>query len=201
MTGPEAGHDQAHRLIVVAGPAGVGKSTLARVLGHRLGWPSIDFDEVSRELVTREAAARPGIPLPDVLRAIRGERYELLGAAVADCLIGDRAPGAIVTAPFTRHTQQPDAWRDWQSRLPSGTRVALVWLDLKPEDRWERIARRGSDRDGDLKGPSDLEPAPRPRVPHIHIDARGPSSGKVSSILQAAAEIFGEPLDNPRRTS
>ncbi len=74
--------------VVLVGPRAAGKSTLARALGPRLGWPVVDTDE--------RLAERVGHPAGVFLAAV-GER-EFRGREEAICLEALAAPGRCVVA-------------------------------------------------------------------------------------------------------
>lgn len=79
-------------VIAIDGPAGAGKSTVARALAHRMKLPHIDTGAMYRALALK--ALREGADLGD------GEALGLLAAASSIRLIGDRCllDGEEVTA-------------------------------------------------------------------------------------------------------
>jgi predicted kinase len=79
------------RLILVTGPSGVGKTTLAHALGRRIGCPVISRDEIKEGMVLNAPgfAAEPGDPLTvrtfdlffDALRLLLGGGVTVIGEA------------------------------------------------------------------------------------------------------------------------
>lgn len=98
------------RLIVaIDGPAGAGKSTVARMVASRLGLLFLDTGAMYRA-VTWKAMAQ-GVPLEDeaaMTRLARESRIELLPADGGDRVILDGAEvtGAIRSPEVTRHVSQ-----------------------------------------------------------------------------------------------
>lgn len=62
-TGATAGAAHAHDPIVVMGVSGIGKSTIARLIGEQLGMPYLDADDLHGEANIAKMSA--GIPLTD----------------------------------------------------------------------------------------------------------------------------------------
>jgi len=90
------------RLIVVSGPAGSGKTTLAHALARRIGCPAISRDEIKEGMVHAAPpgfAAAPGDPLTlRTLPAFFGVLRLLLGAGVT----------TVAEAAFQDHVWRPN---------------------------------------------------------------------------------------------
>lgn len=174
--------------IAVAGPAGTGKSTLARELAHALGAPHLDLDAVTADLmasaIADAAAGDPGISQHTVLSRIRDTRYAALRDAVVAAFDEGRTD-VIASAPFTAEAHDPDAWAAWVDALPPGTAPLLAWLELDPAERLRRMASRGSARDTHLIEAGEAPAVPPPTVPALRLDARLPAPRLARQVLRA----------------
>ncbi|PRX51284.1 gluconate kinase (SKI family) [Prauserella shujinwangii] len=126
--------------LVVMGVSGVGKTTAARLLSQRLGWPMAEADEFHPAANIAKMAA--GTPLTDAdrtpwLTAIR----DWIGAR------GTAGEHTVVTCSALKR-----AYRDVLRQAP-GTRVRFVHLRGTPET----VAPRLAERSGHFMPPSLLE--------------------------------------------
>lgn len=158
-------------LVIVAGPAGSGKTTTADALSLILDAPHVDFDIATREVVDEAQAARPELDEADLLLMARPARYAAFARAVTAAL--DNHPLVIASAPFTSHVASGPAWQAWAAELPADTEVTLAWLDPGPQERLTRMRRRGSERDAPLLASGDVPSVPPPVVNHLRIDMSG----------------------------
>ena len=131
---------------VVSGPAGAGKSVLARQLAAELGACLIDSD------ITTERLVRAGLTLagldpddrdsPAYKRAYRNAVYE----AMFDIAVANLPQVPVVLAgPFTREGGEAD----WPERLERrlGVRPVMHFVWCPQELRRERMIARGEERD------------------------------------------------------
>ncbi|MDX6410761.1 MAG: hypothetical protein QOE91_277 [Gaiellaceae bacterium] len=178
---PELRHQT---VVIVAGPPGAGKSTVAAQLARALGAASIDID----------ATFSPIVPLLDAhpRDVVRDAIYEsLLASAEASLRAGVHV---VVAAPFTRERRDRLAWDRLSTRLSSsGAAAVLVWQHAPRELLLERLAARAATRDADkLADPASwlrqAEPEVAPVVPHIAVDATDTSAHAVEKILRALVE-------------
>jgi|GEM_PF-819931 len=177
------------RLIVIAGPAGSGKTTLANELARLHQMKHIDFDVVTAEIVSNRRAENPGVSESDLLVRVKQERYLVMAQAVAQAR-GKEAPGCdclLVSAPFTGISQSQEAWNEWLAACGDFETVNFIWLTVDSHIRLDRIRNRGSERDEKvLSGASSLELAPQPVISHQLVD----SSQPLARQCQALSALF-----------
>src|SRR5258705_13182040 len=157
---PELRHQT---VVIVAGPPGAGKSTVAPQLARALGAASIDID----------ATFSPIVPLLGThpRDVVRDAIYESLIASAEGSLRA--GVHVVVAAPFTGERRDRLAWDRLSTRLSaSGAAAVLVWLHAPRELLLERLAARAATRDADkLADPAswlrEAEPEVPPVVPHI----------------------------------
>jgi predicted kinase len=175
------------QVMVIAGPAGSGKTTLAEAVAKRLSAPHLDFDVVSAGVVAATQALHPELSEEAVLVACKEERYAALAEAIRQC--AERAdplvPSVVIaSAPLSQYTQDVKLWSDWLAQCGSPSSVDLVWLDLDPKVRWNRMTNRKSSRDQALLASGIRpDPAPLPVVEHRVIDASLPMAERVRLAL------------------
>ncbi|MFE2753042.1 gluconokinase [Actinosynnema sp. NPDC059335] len=148
--------------VVVMGVSGSGKSTVARSLADRLGWPMAEADEFHPAANIAKMSA--GTPLTDA------DRAPWL-AAIRDWITGRAAAGdsAVVTCSALKH-----AYRD--VLRAAGARVRFLFLHGDPDVIGDRMRRRS----GHFMPPSllrsqldALEPL-RPDEDGVAVDVAGP---------------------------
>ena len=149
-------------VIALDGPAGAGKSTVARALARRLGFTYLDSGAMYRcvALAARERGAEPA-QVAAGLRIALGERVELDGRDVTEAirtpevseLASRAAADAGVRAAMVAKQRELLASGDWVAEgRDIGTVVApgaelKVFLDAGPEERAaRRAAQLGADR-------------------------------------------------------
>src|SRR5690348_1163788 len=156
-------------VVVVAGVAGSGKSTLGRELAAAMRVPLLDLDAVTNPLL--DHLVGPVLP-GHWLAAPHGElirkgRYAALRAVAHDVVA--TAGGAVLVAPFTAELAGGTAWHELAAAVAPGE-VRVIRLEGDPALLARRRAERGTPRDthrpDDVAG-SEASPA----VPHIALDA------------------------------
>lgn len=175
-------------LIVIAGPAGSGKTTVADLVATRMSAPHLDFDVVTNSVVAGHREQSPHLSEPELLEAIKGERYAVLAASVRAAFEAARQEGlsgsVIASAPFTAISQSPASWVDWLAGCGEPDRVDLFWLSIKPELRRARVRQRNSVRDARLlEGSVAPGPVPPPLVAHHLINAALPLGAQVAQVI------------------
>ncbi len=167
-------------VVLVTGPPGVGKSTVASGIAHALGAVSLDIDAIFAPIVPLLAAHPREVTRTAIYQS-------LIATAEASLAAGCHV---LVAAPFTRERRDPFAWARLSQRLSSpGAAAVLVWLHAPRAVLLERLAKRGAARDAHkLADPvswlSDAEPDDPPIVPHIAVDATQAREGAVRQVLR-----------------
>jgi predicted kinase len=172
-------------VVIVAGPPGVGKSTVAPAIARELGAASIDID----------STFSPVVPLLEehAVPAVREAIYESLVATIESSL--QAGVHVVIAAPFTRERRDPLAWDRLSTRLSShGAEAVLVWMHAPRDVLLERLATRGASRDADkLADPAswlrEAEPEAPPAVPHIAVDATDEPEQALDRILSELVEL------------
>lgn len=154
------------RVVVVAGVAGSGKTTLGRALAAELGVPLLDLDAVTTPLLD---ALPPELWDGHWLRgphaaAVREGRYAALRAVAADAVA--TAGGAVLVAPFTRELQGGAAWELLRAAVAPAT-PHVLHLTGDPDLLAARRAERATPRDLHRAD----ETPPPPAIPVTRIDA------------------------------
>jgi carbohydrate kinase (thermoresistant glucokinase family) len=130
-------------VIVVGGPCGAGKSTVARSLSDALGLPMIEGDDMHSNGARQRMAS--DIPLTDADRL--GWLAHIRGA-VMDRLRTSKAPAVLVTCSALR-----SMYRQELRMLQEIAGVRTVFIMLETEDRKE-LKSRLSEREGHYMAPS-----------------------------------------------
>ena len=155
-----------------------------------LAAPHCDFDVIGASIVEQARAENPDRTEAALVADLRDARYRALADAVSQA--ATTSPVVVVSAPFTRHLADPARWQDWlaaaQRSLPMSDRhpAVLLWLDLDPHERWQRMARRAEPRDVQAiaAGP-DPHRAPAPAIACIPLDASEDPASLVAAALAA----------------
>ena len=180
-------------LIVIAGPAGSGKTTLADLVASMLNAPHLDFDQVTHDVVTAHRQQSPHLSEPELLEAIKDQRYAVLAAGVRAAFEAARQEGrsapVIASAPFTAISQSSASWADWLAGCGEPDRSDLFWLNIDPDLRLARVQQRGSNRDVWLLEGS-VAPArvPPPSIAHHLIDAELPLRAQATLVIRRSGE-------------
>ncbi len=139
------------RAILVSGPPGSGKTTLASALAAGLGYAIVDLDTVTGPLteiaLELSADAAGGLDSP-AGRRLRAARYAtLLDLARANVALG---VGVVLAAPFTAERRSIAAWEAATARLgvdAGGGDAALLYLSVPADVLDRRLSARAAPRD------------------------------------------------------
>jgi gluconokinase len=157
------------RIVVVAGVAGSGKSTVGRALARALGWRFLEGDAFHPP--ANVAKMRRGIGLTDRDRApwLAAVRRAMIAALAS-------APGVVVACSALRAR--------YRRALARGRRdVLFVWLDLTPAEARVRLAHRRGHFAGPALVHSQFATAERPRAALV-LDATRPVRALVAEAVE-----------------
>ena len=164
-------------VLVVMGVSGVGKTTLAKAIAERLGWPFQEGDDLHPAANIAKMTA--GQPLTD---ADRLPWLDAIGAWI-DGQQRRNQSGVITCSALKR------AYRDRLANGRPGVTFVFIRLDRAA------IAARMAARKGHLMPPSllasqfaDLEP-PGPDEPVIIVDGAGSIAAQVEAVVSRATSV------------
>lgn len=173
-------------IVVVAGAAGSGKTTLGRELARTLRLPLLDLDTITNPLLdglgplpaAGDAAESAHWNDPSHRPTIRPARYAALRAVLADQR--DAGVGAVLVAPFTAELQGGEEWEALVEA--AGVVPKVVWLRADAATLLARRARRGAERDAHVVDPpAEVVPA----VTHVSVEAVLSTSQQLASVKRA----------------
>ncbi|WP_119695911.1 AAA family ATPase [Microbacterium halotolerans] len=169
-------HEHSASVVLVAGPAGSGKSTLGGALAADLGAALLDLDVVTNPVLDRlqaerlfgdrhwnDASLRP---------LLRPARY----AALRDTMAAQTV-STVAVAPWTAELAGGEEWRVLVDSL--GGEPFVVWLRAGSELLARRRENRGLDRDAHI-----VDGGSSPAVAHIAVDAAAPTADQVRFVVE-----------------
>lgn len=172
-------------LVVLAGAAGTGKSSLGVALAQRIGAALLDFDTLTEPL-GGALLGEESWGSPFEREVVRPLRYATLSAVALEVLGG--GVSVVAAAPWTRELGDPGWFAGLQAEAGErGAGLAVAWLTCDEPVRLARLARRNAARDA-ARPPS--PPAEPPRVPHLALDTTDltpPAQALLLAELAAAA--------------
>jgi len=110
--------------VVLLGLMGAGKTTIARALSRRLGWPRLDNDE--------QVAARTGVSAHDLAEREGLHRLHEEEAGALREALAQPAPFVVTAAASVADDEEHDALL--------AARAFTVWLRARPETLADRVA-------------------------------------------------------------
>ena len=175
-------------VVMVTGPAGAGKSTIAVVLARALPAVLIDND------------VKPGTIDPLLAGEARREARAAAYDALTDAALDAARSGAhvVVAAPLSEERRDARAWDHLCDRFAdAGAQAVLAWIRVPAGDLLERLAARSADRDEvKLANPEawlrEADPGTPPDAAHIEIDGKLPAEEAAGALL--AALYGGRPV-------
>ncbi|MCM3502784.1 HAD-IA family hydrolase [Microbacterium sp. P26] len=176
--------------VVVAGPAGSGKSTLGRAIAAELGAALIDLDSVTTPLLDALPADALGghwLTSPFATE-IRAGRYAALRATAADVL--STAGRVVVVAPFSAELAGGDEWQALRDAF-FPTEPVVVHVDGDPSVLASRRADRAAARDAHRPD----TPAVAPAIDVLGVDAELSTAQQLARVLPALGLRRAVPAD------
>jgi shikimate kinase len=170
--------------LVLVGMMGVGKTTTARALAARLGWPMRDCD-----LDLEERTGRTGATLAadEGLAQLHRHEEELLHDALADDgPLVITAAGSVVESSWAREELARSA--------------TVVWLDAPVDELVRRMAADTHRRPLDRPAAEELlarRQAHLVEVADLRLDAREPTDVLVDRIVEAVEFTDGAAAEEP----
>lgn len=175
--------DQPARVLVVAGPAGAGKSTLGRELARRTGAVLLDLDTLTNPLLDGLLAGSPSPWTshwndPQHRDVVRPARYGVLLAVAREQ--ADLGHELVLVAPFTAELAGGPEWGRLRAAI-APAEPSVVWLQLSASALAARVRERGEPRDAGATFTDAAEPA----VPHLSVDATLDTAAQADLVLDA----------------
>jgi sugar-phosphatase len=165
------------RVVVVAGPAGAGKSTLARALAAEMHAALLDLDDLTNPVLDAVWPPRAGHWNDLEHRSVvRPARYAVLRTAAAAQVAS--GVDVVLVAPFTAELLGGDEWDALRAAVAPADPF-VVWIDVPPAVLAERVRERADERDSGLPPGS----AARPKIPHLRVDGTSSTTELVRVIL------------------
>jgi sugar-phosphatase len=163
------------RVVVVAGPAGAGKSTLGRALATRMRAALLDLDDLTNPILDAVWSGTGHWNDPEHRALVRPARYAVLRAAAS----AQVATGvdAVLVAPFTAELAGGDEWAALTAAV-APVEPFVVWIDTPVDVLATRVRERAEARDVGTKSGRAAVPA----IPHLRVDGTSSMTDLVEEI-------------------
>jgi len=163
------------RVVVVAGPAGAGKSTLGRALAAQMHAALLDLDDLTNPILDALWSGAGHWNDPEHRALVRPARYAVLRAAAA----AQVATGVdvVLVAPFTAELAGGDEWAALTAAV-GPAEPFVVWIDAPAEVLAARVQERADVRDSW----TEARPAAVPAIPHLRVDGRRSMTDLVGEV-------------------
>jgi sugar-phosphatase len=163
------------RVVVVAGPAGAGKSTLGRALAAQMHAALLDLDDLTNSILDAVWSGAGHWNDPEHRALVRPARYAVLrAAAAAQVAIG---VDVVLVAPFTAELVGGDEWEALTAAVAPANPF-VVWIDAPANVLAARVRKRADARDSGTES----RPAAVPAIPHLRVDGRRSTTDLVGEI-------------------
>lgn len=185
-------------VLVVAGPAGSGKSTLGRSLAAACGAVLLDQDIATNPLMAQLArliGAGDDLDHPGLRGPVRRARYQcLIDIAVDNGRLGRTV---VMVAPFTIESADRRHWAELVRQL-SPAQVELIWVTVPSEVARERRRRRNLPRDRAAALDASPVAAADPVVPHLAASGSvAPDREALRLLALLGARSYAGPESSP----
>lgn len=163
------------RVVVVAGPAGAGKSTLGRALAAQMSAALLDLDDLTNPVLDAIWSGAGHWNDPEHRPLVRPARYAVLRAAAAAQVAN--GVDVVLVAPFTAELAGGDEWAALTEAV-APAEPFVVWIDTPSDVLAARVRERADARDtGTGSGAAEV-----PSIPHLRVDGRRSTADLVEAV-------------------
>jgi sugar-phosphatase len=164
------------RVVVVAGPAGAGKSTLGRALAAEMRAVLLDLDDLTNPVLDAVWVGPGHWNDPEHRAVVRPARYAALRAAAAAQVAS--GVDVVLVAPFTAELAGGDEWAALTAAV-APAEPFVVWIDAPADVLAARVRERANARDGGTRS----RPAAVPAIPHLRVDGTSSTTDLVGAVF------------------
>jgi mannitol-1-/sugar-/sorbitol-6-phosphatase len=163
------------RVVVVAGPAGAGKSTLGRALAAGMRAALLDLDDLTNPILDAVWDGPGHWNDPEHRAVVRPARYAALRAAAAAQVAS--GVDVVLVAPFTAELAGGDEWEALTAAVAPADPF-VVWIDTPADVLAARVRERADARDASTES----GPAATPAIAHLRVDGTASTTDLVGEI-------------------
>jgi len=163
------------RVVVVAGPAGAGKSTLGRALAAQMRATLLDLDDLTNPILDALWSGAGHWNDGEHRALVRPARYAVLRAAAA----AQVATGVdvVLVAPFTAELEGGAEWTALTAAV-APAEPFVVWIDAPADVLAARVRERADARDSG----AEAKPPEVPAIPHLRVDGTSSTTDLVEAV-------------------